>query len=100
MVQAHNLLDLHNLAKAFKDNISFTQLIHPPILSIRNAPRWALETALEQTHDVPDLQTFIKMSLDTGQTHDMVSLEKHTQYLNGHRTHFFNTKTWQVQLSG
>ena len=98
VVQAHNVLNLNELTQTFKNNISFTLLTHPSLLSIRNAPRWALESALEQTQNIDELQTMLKLSLDAGPTHDMVSLEKHTQYLNGHRTHYFNPNTWMVQV--
>lgn len=98
VVQAHNLLNLGDLAKSFKDNISFTLLTHPSLLSIRNAPTWALELALEQTKNINELQTMLKLSLEAGPTHNLVSLEKHTQYLNGHRTHYFNPDTWMVQI--
>lgn len=97
VAQAHNLLNLSDLAKSFKDNISFMPLSHPGLMAIRNAPDWAIKAALEQTQDIPGLQTILKMNLRSGPTHDLESLKSHTHYLNGHRTHYFNTNEWVVQ---
>ncbi len=96
VAQAHNLLNLKELAQAFK-NVSFVPLTHPALLSIRNAPDWAIETALEQTQDILELQTILKASRSAKPTHDLDALVAHTEYLNGHRTHYFNTKEWMVQ---
>jgi hypothetical protein len=97
VVQAHNLLNLKDLIQAFKTNISFNPLVHPSLLAPRNAPRWVIEQALEETKQNDVLQKILTMSLNAGPTHDFELLKKHTEYLNGHRTHYFDVNTWTVQ---
>lgn len=97
VVQAHNLLNLKDLVKIFKTNISFNPLVHPSLLAPRNAPRWVIEQALEETKQNDVLQKILTMSLNAGPTHDFELLKKHTEYLNGHRTHHFDVNTWTVQ---
>jgi sulfatase maturation enzyme AslB (radical SAM superfamily) len=97
VVQAHNLLNLKSMMDSFKSNIAFNMLTHPAILSIRNAPRWVLEQALEETKENIDLQKMLSLAINAGPTHDMQSLINHTNYLNSHRTHYFNVDTWSVQ---
>ena len=97
VVQAHNLLNIKKLTSSFKD-ISIHPLTHPPLLAIRNAPRWAIEQAIEDTKDNLELQNVLKLNLTAGPTHDLALLESHTHYLNAHRTHYFNPNEWKVQI--
>lgn len=97
VVQAHNLLNLKDLLQAFKTQVSFNPLVHPSLLAPRNAPRWVIEQALNETKQNDELQKILTMSLNAGPTHGIELLKKHTEYLNGHRTHYFDVDTWTVQ---
>ena len=85
------------LIKLFKSNISFNLLLHPELLAVRNAPKWVVEKAIDETRDHDILQTMLKLSLKANPTHDIKLLKSHTEYLNSHRQHYFNFENWQVQ---
>lgn len=100
VVQAHNVLDLPRLHETFESSritIGFEPLVHPTMLSARNAPSWTLEKAIKEIpSDVP-LQKFLTHCLSQGPMVPFDQLAAHTEYLNGHRTHRFNIDTWTVQ---
>lgn len=97
VAQAHNLLNLNKLNQVFKNNITFNPLTHPSLLAARNAPKWVLEKAIDENKDSKELQTILNLSLTAGPTHDLMLLKSHTDYLNSHRTHYFDHNTWTVQ---
>lgn len=100
VVQAHNVLDLSRLYQTFESSrirVSFEPLVHPAMLSARNAPSWALEQAISDIPANSPLQAFLMNCLSQGPLVSLDEMLAHTSYLNGHRTHHFDVETWTVQ---
>lgn len=100
VVQAHNVLDLPRLHQTFdasRISMTFEPLVHPMILSARNAPIWTLEQAINGLPTDLPLRKFLSHCLSQGPTASPEAISAHTAYLNGHRTHRFDVETWMVQ---
>lgn len=102
-VQAHGIQDLakhHELFTRTGLSPSYELLKSPSLLSICNAPIKVLERAitdLEAAKAQPNLLADLSQCLDKHDASKLSALIAHTDYLNGHRQHKFNTDTWQVE---
>ena len=102
-VQAHGMQDLakhHELFTRTRLSPSYELLKAPSLLSICNAPIKVLERAitdLEAARAQPNLLADLSQCLGKHDASKLTALIAHTDYLNGHRQHKFNTYTWQVE---
>lgn len=101
-VQAHNLLDLKNHISFFNEtgvHVSYKSISFPKLLRPRNAPRWVLEETLNELVSCCAPNDLIEQISRELLDHDPTMgtrLENHTKYLNSHRKHKFDTKTWRI----
>lgn len=104
-VQAHGVQDLaqhHSLFTRSNLLATYQLLQAPSLLCISNVPRWVLEEQLAALHKAQapqHLMQDLEDSLAQHKEHLLKPLLAHTEYLNGHRQHRFNTDKWQVETA-
>lgn len=102
-VQSHGIQDLHDHHDLFSKSgisVSYGFIKLPFLLRTNHAPLRVLESQHDQLTRSGAAQSLLRDLETCMDEHDasmLPALIKHTDYLNSHRQHKFNTETWQVE---